>query len=515
MNAFKKILIAVLLAVIVLSGVGGVFWHSQHYLMIDSQLYSKDAQTLDLRGEKISIKQYERFRENLPDCDIVWNVPFQEGYYPEDTRKLTITRLSEKDIEVLDYLTELETIDASGCTDYDLLLSLQDRRPEIDIRYGIQLGGSSYDPDTRELELTAIADKELSRLGYLEHLETIVINGSENMQDFTNLQSYCKEQGLALRIRIGETLVDNDVRSLTVSGMETADFFVLTLLPDLQELHIENPNAPMEILEYVQEAVPELALTWSQEICGSTYSHTETEIDISGNPVENLDDIEWRMDYFPHLQKLIMSDCGIDNETMAEFRERHREDYKVVWTVQLGDKLTARTDDTTFMPVRENVFYFQDHESVNLKYCEDMVCIDVGHMSIHDISFVEYMPNLKYLILAHTEVRDITPLENCKNLVFLELDWSTVRDFTPLLGCTALEDLNVGKTYPDLVPIAQMTWLKNLWMVGRSGGAYEVTQALTNTKIVLSGSATVAGGWRELPNYYAMRDLLEMPYMTW
>jgi Leucine-rich repeat (LRR) protein len=168
------------------------------------------------------------------------------------------------------------------------------------------------------------------------------------------------------------------------------------------------------------------------------------------------------------------------------------------------------------MPVRENVYYFNDEEAYNLRYCEDMVCVDIGHMSIHDIDFVRYMPNLQYLILAHTQVQYIEPISSCKKLKFLELDWSPIRDLTPLKECTALEDLNLGNTFADFAPIKKMTWLKNLWMIDCSTRArYEMTQALPDTRVMVTGAATVANGWRDLDNYYAMRDLLGMHYMSW
>jgi len=129
---------------------------------------------------------------------------------------------------------------------------------------------------------------------------------------------------------------------------------------------------------------------------------------------------------------------------------------------------------------------------------------------------VEFMPNLEYLILAHTQLQYIEPISTCKKLKFLELDWSPVRDLTPLKGCTALEDLNLGKVYADFTPVGEMTWLKNLWMVECSTASrYQMSQALPNTKVMLAGSATVANGWRNLDNYYKMRDLLGMYYMSW
>jgi hypothetical protein len=143
-----------------------------------------------------------------------------------------------------------------------------------------------------------------------------------------------------------------------------------------------------------------------------------------------------------------------------------------------------------------------------------MICIDLGHMVIYDISFVESMPNLQYLVLAHTTVTDIGPLATCKNLKFLELDHTGITDYAPLLGCTGLEDLNLGKTYGDEDIIAQMTWLKNLWWNGRGYSLkVKMSEVLPDTHKEFNGKLTVSNGWRKLPNYYAMRDILGMEYM--
>ena len=109
----------------------------------------------------------------------------------------------------------------------------------------------------------------------------------------------------------------------------------------------------------------------------------------------------------------------------------------------------------------------------------------------------------------------IEPIRSCKNLIFQELDNSCIRDYSPLVDCTALQDLNIGKTFCDITPICQMTWLKNLYMIfGDGGDAWTASQALPNTRVVTSGDATVGGGWRRLQNYYDMRDCLGVPYMN-
>ena len=212
-----------------------------------------------------------------------------------------------------------------------------------------------------------------------------------------------------------------------------------------------------------------------------------------------------------------MDSTGIENDDMAAYRDEVRDQYKVVWTVVFSPLCKARTDETKFMPIDQGEYYFQEDNVYNLRYCEDMVCIDLGHSTVETVDFAAYMPHLKYLILAWTQVKDITPLENCKELVYLELDHGIVHDYTPLLGCTALEDLNVGDhmVTNSIEPLTQMTWLKNLWVPDRSyAEQQELIAALPDTRVVTDNPSTASGhGWRNLQNYYDMRDYLGKPYM--
>ena len=71
-------------------------------------------------------------------------------------------------------------------------------------------------------------------------------------------------------------------------------------------------------------------------------------------------------------------------------------------------------------------------------------------------------------------------------------------------------------TYCDITPLTQMPWLKNVYMILRSNAGV-VGMALPDTRVVTSDdpdAATVGYGWRRLPNYYAMRDCLNAPYMN-
>ena len=512
----KKILLMVLLILVLLgSVVSGVFWHMRNYVLVDLQFYPRGVQQLDLRDREITLRHYEKLLRRLPGCEILWNVPFQNNQIPYDTKELTVVTLSQQDIRTLGYFKQLEKVSAEGCTDYENLLKLWKQRPDLQVEYVIPLGSENYSVGAKQVLLESVTQEELSRLACLPNLKSVLCSGGE-MEAINQLREYCLEKDLDFSFSIGRTVVPLHAKTVTVDAITGEQLDLLQLLPDLKQLHLRQPEASAENIAELKQNRPDVTVTWEQEICGQVFSSEVEEIDLSGGNITSLETLEQKLAYFPKVKQVVLGECALDNELLAAHRDQVRDRYKLVWTVSCGSKLKTRTDATTFMPVRENVYYFNDEEAYNLRYCEEMVVIDIGHMSIHNIDFVEFMPNLEYLILAHTQINYIEPIRHCKKLKFLEMDWSPIRDLTPLKDCTALEDLNLGKTFADFAPVGEMTWLKNLWMVGCSTGArYRMSEALPNTKVMTTGSATVANGWRDLENYYKMRDLLGMHYMSW
>lgn len=318
-------------------------------------------------------------------------------------------------------------------------------------------------------------------------------------------------------VEIGGVEYGWDTTSLTLSQADPEELLEkLSALPQLESVHFPAPDFEAQYLLALRERYPDVRFTWEKEVLGTSYPDDVTEIDLSGIPMAGVGRVESLMSYFPNLEKLIMCDCGINNETMAAFRERARGEYKVVWSV-LIKTLTVRTDETTFMPVKHDVFLF-DNYTHDLVYCEDMIAVDVGHMPIYNIDFVRGMPHLKYLIVADTMINNIDAIADHKELVYLEVFKLNIDDYSPLLSCTALEDLNVANTAGDPAVLAQMPWLKNLWMV-QCGVSREdralLMESLPNTRIEFENGWTPGDNWRTLDNYFKMRDLLEMPPNVW
>lgn len=557
----NPVLLIVLAAALL--AVGIAVWFLLTHVWVAGTFYSRNADVLDLRFADVTTADYDKLRKKAPNSEILWRIPFQGKTYDQDTDVLYVTSLTDEDVATLDYFTRLKTVEAQECTDYPQLAALAARRPEVTVEYAVTIDGREYPQDTAVVSISGITEEEINLLTYLPELTAVTAVGCRTPEQMTRLRDFCQEKGLSFALRFGTKTYPDTVEELDVTGVTDGELELLQLLPELKTLHLKNPEADPETVAQLRSTYPKVDISWEVEIAGVSFPDDTKEVDLSaalessaaqtttataaGTQTAvgaqtttktqtttgtaagtqstketqstapavtlNLEDLEKKMSYLSDAKQVFLGKCGLDNEELAALRERVRDSYKLVWTVRLGKKLTARTDDTTFMPVREHVYYFLDEDAYNLRYCEDMLCVDVGHMGLTNIDFVKGMPHLQILILAHNgQLQDISPISSCKELIFLELDWSAVKDFTPLVGCTSLEDLNIGLTYPSVEPLMQMTWLKNLWMVDR-GGAYQLSQALPDTKIVASADATVGAGWRNLPNYYKMRDMLGMEYM--
>lgn len=411
---------------------------------------------LDLRETGLTEAQYRMLAEKLPSCEILWSVPFQgQPYANHNTTHLRITQLTEADIAQLAYFPNLTEIDASGCYDYAVLQQLQTQCPQYSLRYQVQAGGKLWEPTTTSLEIQNPDLSELkSVLPYLQELQTVTLTGT---------------------------------------------------LPSNEELH------------QLQLAFPDICFVWNFTLCGVEVSTIDFIVDLSGVPLENTLEVEAALPYFYNLERVEMCECGISNEEMDALGKRNP-DVRFIWTVSIGWKIRLRTDATALIPLKYETVV-GNYETANLKYCVDMVCLDLGHHEVTDLSFVTYMPKLKYLVLADSAIEDISPLAGHPSLEYLELFVTNVRDYSPLISCPNLKDLNICYAAPrDASALVQMTGLENLYI--KTGGIPyyidELLQALPNTNIVYDSSKdshATGDGWRKLPRYYEMRDMLGMHYM--
>lgn len=534
----KNKLVAVLLILVIFAAalLGGMIWFLNTHFFVGGRAYANDAQMLNLRDQILTAADYDEIREELPDCEILWNVPFQNSAYPDDTEKLSVRNLSERDLDVLAYFPELKEIDAVGCTDYELLMALKARYPQVSVSYTVNIGGQEYSQDASAVTVSALTDEEIALMAYLPELKNVDASDCTDYSRLGVLSAAYPDLDVSYQVEmLGQTFTEATVSAAFDDPDVDVLMEQLAYLSHLESVHMVEPSADAESLRALMEAYPDITFTWDKTVLGVTFNSAETEYDLAGtnlvtvgtpawgNPLDAAETaritktVEEAMAYFPNAEKVILPGCAFDNETMSGFREKMRSEYKVVWTVFITRK-AVRTDQEVIHSSALKVCFI-DEQSQDLVYCEDAIVVDIGHSYVKDISWVKGMPNLKYLILTHNWIKDLSPISGCKNLVYLEIYWNDyIPDYTPLLGCTSLVDLNLSGSYADLEPLKQMTWLKNLWANcrGMTDAEYqELSAALPDTHIEYRGGDYTSYGWREVQGYYDMRDIMGLPYNHW
>jgi hypothetical protein len=313
----------------------------------------------------------------------------------------------------------------------------------------------------------------------------------------------------------------NTTRELTLENATEQDVeMVLRHLPDLTKLTFTGTTPDVEALYAWMQAYPDIKFEWNFDVCGVSTSSLATELILNGITMETVEEVEDSLKYFYNLEKVEMCGCGIPSEEMDALWKRHPET-RFIWTVKVG-VCVLRTDITVFMPYQygyDGYSKLTDRHMGEMRYCVDLICMDLGHMAISDYSFLEYMPKMQYLILADTKGTDFSVLANLKELKYLELFMTSFDQAEILVGLTKLEDLNLGTSGIDNIePLKEMTWLKHLWLPGATKVSYaerrELAEALPDTVINYLGNGSTGNGWRQIPNYYEMRDLLNMPYFS-
>ena len=293
-------------------------------------------------------------------------------------------------------------------------------------------------------------------------------------------------------------------------------------LPNVKTVDLTACGAGGAALHTLDEDLGDVDVLWTIRLYGKDFPSVAEEIDLSQTKVkDNGEALEKALPWFSHLRKVDMCGCGLDNDTMDALNKRH-ESVQLVWEVHFSI-WTVRTDATNFICNRTyNKASLYSWQCRELRWCTDLIALDLGHKDVTDLDFLYDLPHLQYLILAEDPVRDLTPVGSLTELKWLEIFWTRVEDLSPLVNCTALRDLNISYVYAgadnSFNALSQMTWLERLWCCGsnmRGGGVERLREALPDCEIFYEKYGESTGGsWRYHPHYYEMRDAFEMYYMN-
>lgn len=485
--------------------------------------------TVDLRDSQVSLEEYKKIRDQHPDSRILWSVPVSGQYFESTSEYIFLDKLNEEDISNFSYFENLQTVNALNCADHKALEKLEAAFPALTVEWVVHLGGASW---SREADQIDLRDKDvtcqelLDTLGYFQEgtqvrLSEFALSEEEKQtvsETFPKLEIFW---GVELMGQVYSSGVDK----LSFAGKDVDPETLIAVADQFSavaEIDLSGCGLSMEELLRLQQAYPGALIRSELTLHGLKTTTAAEEIDLSGIKMENTEEIETAVKLMPNLKKVIMSNCGFSNEEMDALNKRH-ENVLFVWTVSFS-VYELRTDAVGFcasdVPELGYIAPKLSSEALQpLKYCTELVSLDLGHMYYKDLSFLENMHKLEYLILVDARYSDISVLAQMKNLKYLELFKNTLADLTPLLECKNLKHLNIGYTRGfDPSVLKEMTWLERLWFPGHGlskEAKQEIIDALPNTEVYIpdwDSDGSTGGGWREADIYFEMRNLFGMFY---
>lgn len=531
----RKVLItAIVILSLILAALLGFIWYTSTHVFIDGSPYALYADSLDLREKEVTESHYLAVQANLPDCEIIWNVPFQGGVQSSDAVQLSISTLAEEDIRLLAaYFPNLTQIDASACRDYTKLAQLALALPDCDVNYQVELGAMSADPEAQMLTLEAGSydfDTMLANLIHLPNLRELYFPKAElTPEQQAALEEAYPEISISTTVMLLGKEYDSSTTVLDLSSMKSGDVDEvgarLALLPNVSEVQLMSSSSATHLtLEDVQKlnlAAPEVAFHYSFDFYGIAVSTMDQEVILKNIKVENdhfAQDLRMLLDVMENCDRVVLEARGqydklwqkISDEELAKIREEYRGKTNMVWRVYFGENGSTLTD----AEVLRAVYGLTDDNSKDLIYCENVRYLDVGHNEFLDyMDFLSGMKDLEVAILSGAPLKDLSPIAACKNLKFLEIaNCIYLPDFNALKECTQLEMLNISFTRVEDISmltdlnLTHLTTVKTPNVV-REAGVTQPSEALLafmeahpDCWTVFEGDQPYGVGWRYAEN---------------
>ncbi|MDO4544450.1 MAG: leucine-rich repeat domain-containing protein [Clostridia bacterium] len=279
-----------------------------------------------------------------------------------------------------------------------------------------------------------------------------------------------------------------------------------------ESLDLGNSPYTIEEVAEVKRQCPNISILWTFEFYGRTLcTADEGEIDLSYIEVSDLSELQNALSLFENAASVNLSFCSLSNEELASLREQ-TDNIKVVWTVVLRyNRWSVRTDMVAFSTKQYDPpdFPLTSEHVDPLRYCTELVALDLGHNHISDLSFLEGLTNLKVLILADNRISDISSIAKLEKLMYLEIFKNSITDLSPIENMDTLVDVNFGfNPIENIEPLFSCDNLERIWMRTNTLLVSQEDQdrliaAFPNATIDFRDKGATAGGWRDHPRYTA------------
>lgn len=445
-------------------------------------------------------QEHDKLAEVLPDCDIHWSVPVENKHFDSKAEYFDLSPF---------HLTTTE------------LRQMIATYPNTVFDYQVPLYGKRYTTDTESLDLRGEApDVGVidDALGLLPAVRQVDVRGEKaTSQAVSMLSDAYPEIYFMFTCDVPHGEMTTEDTAVTITGtyedmLAYAAF--IPYMPNLESIDATSIDLTEEQLNSLGDIATDGKLRYTLSVYGRSCSSLATDLNWDNIPFTGVEEVEKYLARLPRLKRVSMCDCGLTEEEMGQLFDAHPE-IKFIWWIEFGH-YRVRTDATAFTTAlgTGNKYHYDDDTFEPIRYCTDLMMLDLGHNRITNIDNFTGLTKLRVLILADNRLTDISQITCFPDLEYVELFLNDITDVTPLTKLTKLKDLNIfhNPLYENHKVLRTMTWLERLWIGGCRLSPQDVKdlqKALPNTEISTIGQSSTGRGWRKHKRYNILKQMYE------
>ena len=323
----KKLRLLIPAAAVVLLA-AALVWVNSVYVYAGG-FHRRDSAQIDLRGKSISEGKYLRLCEQMPDCEILWDVPIGGGAFSCESEAVAVSAFSKEDVARLTYFPALTALDLTAADVSPALFdAVHAAYPALSVRWSIPIGEGRYPSDAESIVLTDFASSELPLFAYFTALRAADARECMCYDALLALREEYPALELEWQVPLGGTeyldtaaeIAVDDV-SLTPEALAAA----LRYLPAAETVSF--PACPWSETEKdaLRAEFPDIAFVWPVEIFGTTYESDTAELSFASRALSEaeLSELSEKLVSLPKLTRVDLTGTGVALEQMTQLCEKY------------------------------------------------------------------------------------------------------------------------------------------------------------------------------------------------
>lgn len=506
----KRWLLIPAIAVILLAA--ALVWLNSVYVYAGG-FHRRDSAQIDLRGKSISEQKYLRLSEQLPNCEIFWDVPIGGGTFGCESETVALTAFSEEDIARLAYFPALTALDLTAADVTPALFdAVHTAYPALSVRWSIPIGEGRYPSDAESIALTDFTVSELPLFDYFTALRAADARECTCYDAILALREKYPALELQWQVPLGGTEYLADAAEIAVDDAATTPETLAAALRYLPAAKsVSFPACPWSETEKdaLRAEFPDIAFVWPVEFFGTIYQSDTAELSFASRALSEteLSELSEKLISLPKLTRVDLTDTGVTLEQMTPVCEKYPA-VDFVFSFELFG-VPISTEDTlldftgiamesteaveSILPVMHRLekvdmsdcgFSDEEMDALNKKY-ENVRFVWTLHITHYDIRTdttyfrassryygyftnesvkrLAYCPDMIALDLGHRPIEDLNFLYEMPKLKYLVLLDCHALDLSPIASCDELIWLELNRAYTtSIAPLKDCKGLRDL-----------------------------------------------------